>query len=191
MTGARITAGDNHPPFVGQIQSKIDRLGLGSRVTAQVADMNDLPFPDGSFDVIWSEGSIFIIGFARGLSAWRRLLAPGGHMVVSDFCWFRDNPPAELKEMFIEGCPDAGNAAIMQKAVAENGYELIGEFTLPETGWWENYLVPLDKCLKRFREAHAGDPEALAVADRSGHEIELYKRHPGVYGYEFFVMRRG
>jgi hypothetical protein len=48
--------------------------------------MNDLHFPDGSIDVLWCEGAIFIIGFAKGLATWRRLLVPGGHLVVSELC---------------------------------------------------------------------------------------------------------
>ncbi len=56
--------------------------------------------------------------------------------------------------------------------------------------WWENYYVPLGECLDRFRKSHAGDPDALAVAARSQHEIDLYLKHPDAFGYAFFVMRR-
>jgi SAM-dependent methyltransferase len=173
-----------------RIQKQAAGLGLGERITAQVGDMNDLHFPDGSFDVIWSEGAIFIIGFAKGLAAWRRLLAPGGCMVVSEFCWFHDNPPAELQELFMDGSSDVGDVDARRKAIVENGYRLLGEFVLPAVGWWENYYVPLGECLDRFCRSHAGDPEALAVASRSQHEIELYRKHPEHFGYVFFVVQR-
>lgn len=189
-TEARIIAVDNHAPFVAQLEKRIASLGLGDRVTAQAGDMNDLRFPDGSFDVIWSEGAIFIIGFAKGLAAWRRLLAPGGYLVVSDFCWPRHDPPAELREMFMDGNPDVGDADARRKAIAENGYRLLGDFVLPAVGWWENYHVPLGEALERFSRAHAGDAEALAVASRSRREIELYRKYPEHFGYVFFVMQR-
>jgi SAM-dependent methyltransferase len=189
-TEAQIVAVDNHPPFVSQLARRAAERGLGKRITVQVGDMNDLQFPDGSFDVIWSEGSIFIIGFAKGLSAWRRLLAPGGYMVVSEFCWLHDDPPAELEELFLDGCSDVGDVAARRKAVAENGYRLLGDFVLPATGWWESYYVPLGVCLERFRRSHAGDPEALDVASRSQHEVDLYREHVGAFGYVFFVMQR-
>ena len=190
VTEAQIVAVDNHPPFVSQLARRATKMGLGERIIAQVGDMNDLHFPDGSFDVIWSEGSIFIIGFAKGLSTWRRLLAPGGYMVVSDFCWFHDNPPAELQELFLDGCWDVGDVEARRKAVAENGYRLLGDFVLPESGWWENYYVPLGECLERFRRSHAGNPEAIDVASRSQREIDLYRKYVGAYGYVFFVMQR-
>lgn len=189
-TEAKIVAVDNHPPFVSQLAGRAVDLGLGERITAQVGDMNDLQFRDGEFDVIWSEGSIFIMGFSTGLSTWRRLLAPGGYMVVSEFCWFHDNPPAELRELFMDGCSDVGDVEARRRAILENGYRLLGDFVLPETGWWENYYVPLGECLERFCRSHSGNPEALGVASRSQHEIDLYREHVGAYGYVFFVMQR-
>ena len=187
-TEAQIVAVDNHAPFVSQLARRAAALGLADRIAAQVGDMNDLHFPDGSFDLIWSEGAIFIIGFAKGLTSWRRLLKPGGKMVVSEFCWLRANPPVELKELFADGCSDVGDVEARRKAIAANGYRLLDDFVLPAVGWWDNYYVPLAECLKRFRAAHAADPEALDVAARSQHEIELYRKYPEYFGYVFFVM---
>jgi len=190
LTDARIVAVDNHQPFIDQLAKRVSDLDLGAKVTAQVGDMNDLQFADGSFDVIWSEGAIFIIGFGAGLSRWRRLLSPRGYMVVSEFCWFDDNVPAELKEMLADGCSDVGDVETKRRSIAANGYRLLGEFVLPAVGWWENYYVPLAECLERFGEKYAGNPDALAVASRSRHEIELYQKHSGVFGYVFFIMQR-
>jgi len=189
-TGAQIVAVDNHPPFVSQLAGRIAGEGLGQRIAAHVGDMNDLPFPDTSFDAIWCEGAIFIIGFAKGLSAWRRLLVPGGHMVVSEFCWLRPDPPAEYRELFIDENSDAADVEARRKAVTSSGYRLLADFVLPDRGWWENYYVPLGQALARFRERHAGDREALEVADRSQREIDLYRKHTGVFGYVFFVMQK-
>jgi len=190
VTEAQIVAVDNHPPFVSQLARRATEMGLEDRITAEVDDMNDLRFPAGSFDVIWSEGAIFIVGFAKGLSAWRRLLAPGGYMVVSEFCWFRDDPPAELQELLEAGCSDVGDIEARRMAVTENGYRLLDGFVLPEVGWWDNYYVPLGERLEQFRRSYAGNPEALDVAASIQHEIDLYRKYPGAFGYFFFVMQR-
>jgi SAM-dependent methyltransferase len=189
-TEAQIVAVDNHPPFVAQLATRAEELQLDGRITAQVEDMNDLPFADGSFDVIWSEGAIFIMGFTKGLAAWRRLLAPGGYLVVSEFCWFCEDPPAELKTIFMDEGFEAGDVAARRRAITATGYRLLDDFTLPEVGWWENYYVPLGERLEQFRESHAGDDEALAVAARSQNEIDLYRKYPGAFGYVFFIMQR-
>lgn len=189
-TEAQIVAIDSHAPFVAQLAERAATSGLAARISAQVGDMFALPFPDGAFDVIWAEGSIFVIGFEKGLRAWRRLLAPGGYMAVTEFCWFRDDPDPELQEMFIEGCPAAANVQARREVVAPSGYRLLADFVLPDTAWWDNYYVPLAASLERFRALHADEPEALAVAARSQRELELYLKHRGSYGYVFFVMQR-
>lgn len=191
-TEAQIVAVDLHEPFVSRLTSHAVELGLAGRITPTVGDMNDLRFPDGSFDVLWCEGAIVIItgNFAKGLSAWRRLLVPGGHMVVSELCWLRADAPTEVKAFF-----DAEGAAVAdldarRKDIADSGYRLAGDFVLPAVGWWENYYVPLGAALERFRSAHAGNEEALEVAARSQYELDLYLRHHDSFGYGFFVMQR-
>ncbi len=188
-TEAQIVAVDNHPPFVNILTEQAAELKLDSRVTAQVGDMGALPFEDGSFQVVWSEGAVFIIGFAEGLTKWRPLLAPGGHMVISEFCWFQKDPAEELKEIFLDGNPEVGNREARRKTIAENGYRLLHEFVLPDAGWWENFYVPQSRSLELFREKHASNPEALEVADKCQQQIDLHKRYPDAFGYVFFVMR--
>ena len=190
-TAAQILAVDIHEAFVTQLVKRAADQGLGARIQAQVGDMNDLAFPDGSFDVIWCEGSIvIIIGFAKGLSTWRRLLVPGGHMVVSELCWLRDDPPTEVKAFFEAEGADVTDMDARRKDIADNGYRLVGDFVLPSVAWWETYYVPLGAALERFRLAHAGNDEALEVAARSQYELDLYRRHQEHFGYGFFVMQR-
>jgi SAM-dependent methyltransferase len=152
--------------------------------------MNDLRFRDGSFEVIWFEGAIFVIGFAKGLASWRRLLTPGGYLVVSELCWLRADPPAAVKAFFRDEGADIGDMHARRKDFVENGYRLLADFALPAVGWWENYYRPLGAELERFRVTHAGDQEALAVAARSQREIDLYRSYPEHFGYGFFVMQQ-
>lgn len=187
-TDAQIVAIDNHPKFVSLLEERTQALDLRGRITAQVADMNALPFPDGAFDLVWSEGAIFIIGFSHGLAAWRRLIAPGGHLVVSELCWLDDNPAAELREYFAREGADVVDIATRRKLIAESGYRLVADFELPSIGWWDNYYVPMATLLAQFRIRHADEPDALGVAAMLEHEIEMYRRYPGAFGYVFFVM---
>jgi hypothetical protein len=74
--------------------------------------------------------------------------------------------------------------------IAAAGYDLLDDFVLPDRGWRDEYWVPLAATLERFRGRHAGDPEALAVADGCQQEIDANVRYPGHFGYGFFAMRR-
>jgi ubiquinone/menaquinone biosynthesis C-methylase UbiE len=73
-----VTGLDFHQPFLDRLNVKIEEVGLLDRVKAVHGSMSEMDFPDGSFDIIWAEGSIYIIGFDRGLREWRSLLKPGG-----------------------------------------------------------------------------------------------------------------
>jgi len=187
---ARIVAVDNHKPFVRALSCRIEQLGLQTRVSAQEADMGALPFADESFDLVWSEGAIFIIGFRKGLEAWKRLLVPGGYLVVSEMCCFRENPDPELRAHFGLETPQESRVEARRSAIEQAGYERIAEFVLPERGWWENYYVPLAAALERFRKRHPNDPEAITTAQGCEDEIALYRKHKGVFGYVFFVMKK-
>ena len=190
-TAAQILAVDSHEAFVAELVKRIADHGLASRIHTQVGDMNNLAFSDESFDVIWCEGAIVIITghFSKGIASWRRLLRPGGHMVVSELCWLRDDPPTEVKTFFDAEGADVTDADTRRKDILANGYQLVGDFVLPAVGWWENYYVPLAESLRRFKAKHVGDPEALAVAQRSQFEIDIYRKYPEHFGYVFFVMK--
>lgn len=56
-----------------------DKLGLGDKVQFRCANALDMPFADGSFDVVWSQNTLMNIHDKVGLfQQIRRVLRPGG-----------------------------------------------------------------------------------------------------------------
>lgn len=56
-----------------------ERVGLADRIAFRCADALDMPFPDASFDVVWSQNTLMNIGDkARLFREIRRVLRPGG-----------------------------------------------------------------------------------------------------------------
>lgn len=166
-TPASVVAVDFHAPFVEELARTAARLGLGDRVQACVGDMAHLGFPPRSFDLVWSEGAIFAIGFDAGLVAWRDLLRPGGHLAVSELCWFRPDPPRECADFFASEYPAMRDVAANREAAVRAGYELVGDFLLPSSAWWTDYYEPLGRNIEAFSARHAGEGEA-EVVDRAG-----------------------
>jgi SAM-dependent methyltransferase len=187
---ARFVAIDNHPPFVEQLNREAQALGTADRVEGRVADMRSLDFAPKSFDLIWCEGAIYVIGFEAGLRAWRRLLVPRGYVAVTEPCWTKPNPPPDCAAFWAEQYPLRDVPALL-KAIAGCGYETVGHFPLPRSSWWDDYYRPLQQNVAAFRLRHRGDPEAQALADQVQCEIDVWQAHSEFYGYEFFVMRRG
>ena len=101
-TDGHITATDLIAQFLDQLNKTIKEQNLENHIETIEADMNDLPFPDSSFDLVWSEGAAYIMGFDNALTQWKRLVKPGGYLVATEASWFKPNPPPELKKFWQE-----------------------------------------------------------------------------------------
>lgn len=185
---AQIVGIDNYAPYVEELNRQAQLLGIANRVEGRVGDMCRLDFADGSFDLIWCEGAIFVIGFEAGLRQWRRLLVPGGFMAVSEVCWTRPDPPPDCAAFWREEYPAIRSASVLLDLIPKCGYETVGHFMLPPSAWWGEYYAPLQQNLARFRERHAREPDAQDLADRVQREIDIWHRYSEFYSYQFFVM---
>jgi SAM-dependent methyltransferase len=189
-TGGLVTAVDNHAPFLDDLRGRAERAGLAGRVRAVRASMSDLPFEDASFDLVWSEGAIYIMGFDDGLKAWRRLLRPGGWLAASEVAWLRDEPPQELADFWKAGYPGIRSISENLAAIRDRGYETAGQFIVPVSSWWGSYYMPVMERVARLKEKYLGDAEAEGILDQETVEIDLYRKYSDFYGYVFFVMKR-
>jgi len=67
--------------------------GLGSRAAFRVEDALNLPYPDDSFDLVWSmESGEHMPDKRRFVSELARVCRPGGRIIVVTWC-HRDTPP--------------------------------------------------------------------------------------------------
>lgn len=188
--GGRITAVDLLPEYLAELRTRAARAGVGSRIAALVGDMQALPFAAGSFDLVWCEGAAYIAGFERALAAWRNLLRPGGSLAVTELVWLRPHPPAVLAEFWEAEYPAMVGVEARLTALRAAGYHPTGHFTLPDAAWWEHYYTPLAAKLPGLRERYTGDRAALGIVAATEREIDMRRRFPDWYGYEFFVARR-
>lgn len=186
----RITAVDLFDEYLGQLQARAEAEGFAGRIEAVQGDMSALPFPPASFDLVWSEGAAYIMGFGNALAAWRPLLKPGGCVAVSEIVWLTPSPPAEVAAFFAEECPAMTDVATNLATLRDAGYTTLGHLALPDSAWWENYYAPLEAKLPAMAEKYAGDADALAVVEASRREIDLRRRFADAYGYAFFVGRK-
>lgn len=180
---------DNHPPFVEVANRLAREEGLADRVSFQVGDMRHLAFPDRSFDLLWCEGAIYVIGFEDGLRHWQRLLKSTGHLVVSEACWVKPDPPPECLAFWMSEYPAMRSVATLLDVVETCGWETLSHFTLPRASWWTDYYEPLQRNVVAFRQRHRHDPVAQELAGRVEREIDVWQRYSEFYSYEFLVTR--
>lgn len=177
-----IAAVDLFPGFLARARSP--------RIAPVCASMDALPFAPASFDIVWSEGAIYIMGFPEGLQAWRPLLKPGGWLVCSEMSWFAPAPPAEACAFWAAAYPGMRHVNENRVVARNSGYEVVHSFPLPAAAWWSSIYDGLAANLPAFRARHAGDAEARAVADETDRELDLFRRFSDAYGYQFYVLRK-
>jgi len=191
LSGGQVTALDNHPPFLEHLKRDAAAAGLTGAITTLEGDMAALPFPALSFDLIWCEGAIFIIGFEAGLRYWQRFLRPGGSIVVSEMVWLRDNPPPAPRDFFAAEYPAMRSLTQNIDLIRQAGLQVIDHFTLSEAAWWDDCYTPLAARLPGLKAAHAEDFTAQAMIAATEVEIETYREYSAWYGYEFYIMQLG
>jgi SAM-dependent methyltransferase len=195
MALARLSQGeviglDTHQPYLDRLTKNIEEAGLSHLMKAVNRSMFHMDFPEESFDIIWAEGSIYIMGFERGLKAWRQFIKPEGFLVVHEMTWLRPNPPLEISDYWKEMYPGIRTVPENMERIPACGYELLGHFTLPEDAWWVGYYGPLEERLQRLRMKYKDDAAALAVIEEEQREIDLFRKYKAWYGSVFFVMQK-
>ena len=185
-----IVALDNHAPFIDTLNRSITQNGFADRVRCVVGDMNAMDLPESSFDLIWSEGAAFVMGFANALTAWKPLLRRGGYVVVSELVWFAEDPPQEARDFFATMCPDMKQWEQLYPVIESAGYRVTDYFPLPHSSWWTDYYTPAEKNLPEIRRRYQNNTDAQAFYDAFQMEIEMHRKYSQYYGYGFCIMKK-
>lgn len=185
-----ITGLDFFPKFIDRFNSNAKKLNLQDRVKGIIGSMDDLPFGEEEFDLIWSEGAIYNIGFERGLNEWRKYLKTGGYIAVSESSWFTDERPAEIHDFWMEAYPQIDTIPNQVARIQKAGYLLVASFILPETCWIDHYYTPQVKTREKFLAKYAGNKFAEEFIAMSHREEELYRKYKEFYGYVFYIAKK-
>jgi ubiquinone/menaquinone biosynthesis C-methylase UbiE len=189
-TNGKIIAIDTHQPFLEKLKQRAQAEGLSDKITTINMSMFALDFEAKSFDAIWSEGAIYIMGFEQGLRACQSLLKPGGYVTVSEICWLRPQPPSEVQTFWAANYPGMRTVEENLEIVRAAGYREVGHFVLPPSAWWEGYYTPQEARIAMLRTKYRDDVEAIQLLDESQLEIDLYWKYSDWYGYVFYIMQK-
>jgi ubiquinone/menaquinone biosynthesis C-methylase UbiE len=186
----QIIALDIYRPYLKQLMTKALKEEISDRIETVCASMEKLPLKDKKFDVIWAEGSIFVMGFGKGLEYWKGFLKDSGFMALTEAALFTDTPSEEVMNFWQDCYPDIKTIPENERIIEGAGYNIISKFKLPVSAWWDDFYAYLGKRLDEIEGKYRKNEEAKSVIDFSRTEIELFRKYPNEYGYVFFVLEK-
>ena len=190
--GHHVTAIDNHESFIKILLTRIQEENLSNHIDASLGNMFCLEKSVGGniFDVIWSEGSIYIIGFERGLTEFKKFLNKDGYLICSELSWLTIDPPSEIREFWSKNYPGMCSREENFKIIKKCGYELIDSFVLNEKDWWNDFYGPKQEQIQKLKIKYKEHQQAENVLHEQQSEIDLYKKYSDNYGYVFYIMKK-
>ena len=66
ISNGKIIALDNHQAFLDKLMEQATKRGLEEKITPKNASMLDMDFEEETFEIIWSEGALYFMGFQNG-----------------------------------------------------------------------------------------------------------------------------
>lgn len=186
----KIVGLDLFPDFINLFNQNAKKLNLQDRVKGVVGSMDNLPFKQAEFDLIWSEGAIYNIGFERGLTEWRRFLKNGAYLAITEVSWFTEQRPDEINKFWMDAYPEIDTIPNKIAQIAKAGYIPVASFILPENCWIENFYKPQRQAQEKFLKKHVGNTIAEELVRSERHEAELYNKYKDYYGYVFYIAKK-
>ncbi len=187
---AQITAVDFLPDFVEVLKANAESEGLSKKIDPLVCSMDNLQFDNEEYDVIWSEGAIYNMGFENGINDWKRFLKPGGLLVVSEITWTTNDRPFEIQKHWEAEYPEISTASSKISILENSGYSPIAYFVLPERCWIDNYYRPLQDSFAEFLARNPNNENAKAIVEAEKKEIALYEKFKKHYSYGVYIARK-
>jgi len=160
LSGGQITAIDINQHLLEILQNESKQAGYDDNILTMKMSIHGITFESNSFDIVWSEGSIYVIGFEKGLNDWKGILKENGFLVVHD----------EMKD-----------TSTKLDLISKHGYELLGQIEIESDSWWVEYYEPLQESLK------SNELNSYKLRDLE-REIKAFKKNP--VGSIFFVMQK-
>ncbi|MEN8201322.1 MAG: class I SAM-dependent methyltransferase [Bacteroidota bacterium] len=189
-TEGQITAVDMFPEFLDELNQKSEKLGFKSKIKTLEKSMDDLPFSNEEFDIIWSEGAIYNLGFENGVKKWKDYLRIGGYLAVSEITWITSSRPKEIESFWKLEYPEIDLASNKIKILEDKGYTLAGYFYLKQNSWTVNYYKPMEERFESFLERNNNSELARKVVQENKAEIELYDKYKDHYNYGFYIAKK-
>src|SRR5439155_1676442 len=185
--GYRVVAVDPIPLHIERARKRIADEELGERIDVAEAALESLPFDDDAFDYIWCRDVLNHIELDRGLPECKRVLRPGGPMLVYQTFATRDLEPVEAQRLLAASAskPESMSPEFFEECARDTGFDIVrakplnGEWRerMLEDGSWDAVadLLALSRLKRREPELVERFGRAAVEAERGGLVWGIYQ----------------
>ena len=169
MSGGEVIGIDIDDQALHRCNDRIKQAHLADRAKTIRCSLVDMDFTDEYFDIIWAEGTVFILGFQQSLTKWRRFIKPGGFLVLHD---------------------EVGDLSNKLKMIPGLGFALIDNILISGDDWWEKYFKPLQEGMRKIYAQYRDNKEARDFLDARQAEIDKFNKDREANGSVYIILQR-
>jgi ubiquinone/menaquinone biosynthesis C-methylase UbiE len=169
LSNGHIVGIDIDETSLNTLRNKIKKKGLDNQINVFNNSISTMDFPEENFDIIWTEGSIFVLGFEKSIKNWYRFLKTNGFLVI------HDENKDKVKKL---------------ELTKKYGYNIIDQFDLSESQWWDEYYIPLEKLIQEFSHKYANDTELSNELKKDQIEIDKCKANSVIFSSFFVILQK-
>jgi len=189
-TNSEIIAIDLFDDFLGTLKDNASKAGVGDNITTLTCSMDNLPFKEHEFDLIWAEWAIYCIGFENGIQKWKPYIKPWGYVAVSEITWTTQDRPKAIADHRNNEYPEIDTAWKKIEILEKQWFSLVGYFNLQEKSWTTNYYTPIQERLEKFLQENNHSSLAQDIVENERKEVDLYTKYKDFYSYGFYIAQK-
>ena len=200
--GCRVVGVDILPRMVDRSKERAVKMGVTDRTEFRVADAQDLPFTDGTFNAVITESvTSFPADKQKAVNEYTRVIKVGGYVGLNESTWMKVPPPQELVEWVrqdvgatVEPLTADGWRVLLEKAGLEDIVVILKPVDVKEEsrGILQRYgiggmLSTLTRALRMYLR-NPNYRQFVKSVNQGGLVPENFNAY---FGYGIFVGRKG
>jgi ubiquinone/menaquinone biosynthesis C-methylase UbiE len=192
ISGGRVIAFDVNEVYLDILKQRAKEKGVAERIQASKGSIDNMDFRENTFDVIWAENIVFVLGLERALSEWKRFLKSRGYLVISILVRRSNNAPQDASAYWESVYPGLGSHETVLRIIEQQGYRFINSLSIPDSDTMENCYLPLEKQISRLREKYSSNSEFMDWLNLNQREIDIVRKYGSeYYVFTFYMMQIG